>query len=67
MNGEEAHYIDVISDYIEKNVLDETDKEFNQTDRLWQGYRSCEHPWTRKAVPYDERAQCCDCKRGSEP
>lgn len=29
--GEEAHYIDVISDYIELNVLSETDREFNQT------------------------------------
>jgi DNA polymerase-3 subunit delta len=29
--GEEAHYIDLISDYIEHNVLDETDREFNQT------------------------------------
>lgn len=31
LNGEEAHYIDVISDYIENNVLEEADKEFNQT------------------------------------
>lgn len=31
LSGEEAHYIDVISDYIEKNVLEESDKEFNQT------------------------------------
>lgn len=31
LNGEEAHYIDVISDYIEKNVLEEADREFNQT------------------------------------
>lgn len=31
LNGEEAYYIDVISDYIEKNVLEEGDKEFNQT------------------------------------
>lgn len=29
--GEEAHYIDVISDYIENNILEEADKEFNQT------------------------------------
>ncbi len=29
--GEEPHYIDVISDYIENNVLSEADKEFNQT------------------------------------
>jgi DNA polymerase-3 subunit delta len=29
--GEEAFYIDEISDYIEKNVLTETEKEFNQT------------------------------------
>ncbi len=28
--GEEAHYIDVISDYIEQHVLDDADKEFNQ-------------------------------------
>jgi len=31
LNGEEAHYIDVISDYIEKNVLEDAEKEFNQT------------------------------------
>jgi DNA polymerase III subunit delta len=31
LSGEEAHYIDVISDYIEKNGLEESDKEFNQT------------------------------------
>ena len=31
LNGEEAHYIDVISDHIEKNVLEEADREFNQT------------------------------------
>ena len=29
--GEEAYYIDEISDYIEKNVLTETEKVFNQT------------------------------------
>jgi DNA polymerase-3 subunit delta len=28
--GEEAYFIDVISDYIEENVLSETEKEFNQ-------------------------------------
>lgn len=31
LSGEEAYYIDVISDYIEKNALEEADKEFNQT------------------------------------
>ncbi len=31
LNGEEAYYIDLISDYIEKNVLDESEQEFNQT------------------------------------
>lgn len=29
--GEEPYYIDVISDFIQKNVLDETAKEFDQT------------------------------------
>lgn len=29
--GEEPHYVDVISNYIEENVLDDADKEFNQT------------------------------------
>ena len=29
--GEEPYFIDLISDYIEKNILDETEKEFNQT------------------------------------
>lgn len=29
--GEESYFIDVISDYIEKTVLTETEKEFNQT------------------------------------
>ena len=29
--GEEPYYIDLISDYIEENVLDEMEKEFNQT------------------------------------
>ena len=27
--GEEPYYIDVISDYIQKNVLDEAEKEFD--------------------------------------
>lgn len=31
LSGEEAYYIDVVSDYIEQNALDENDKEFNQT------------------------------------
>lgn len=31
LSGEEAYYIDLISDYIEKNVLDESEQEFNQT------------------------------------
>ena len=31
LSGEEAYYIDMISDYIEKNVLDESEQEFNQT------------------------------------
>ncbi len=30
LSGEEAYYIDLISDYIEHHVLDEADKEFNQ-------------------------------------
>jgi DNA polymerase-3 subunit delta len=29
--GDEPYFIDMISDYIEKNVLDDTEKEFNQT------------------------------------
>lgn len=29
--GDEPHYIDVISDYIENNVLDASEREFNQT------------------------------------
>ncbi len=29
--GEEPYFIDIISDYIEQNVLDESEKEFNQT------------------------------------
>lgn len=29
--GEEPHYIDLIADYIEHNVLDESEREFNQT------------------------------------
>lgn len=31
LQGEEAYYIDQLSDYLEKNVLDEMEKEFNQT------------------------------------
>lgn len=31
LHGEEPYFIDEISDYIEKNVLDETEKGFNQT------------------------------------
>ncbi|MCE3258500.1 MAG: polymerase delta subunit [Bacteroidetes bacterium] len=30
LSGEETYYIDQISDYIENNVLDEADREFNQ-------------------------------------
>ncbi len=31
LSGEEPHYIDVISNYIENHVLEEADREFNQT------------------------------------
>lgn len=31
LTGEEAYYIDLIADYIEDNVLDEAEKDFNQT------------------------------------
>lgn len=31
LHGEEPYFIDVISDYIEKNILSEEEKEFNQT------------------------------------
>jgi len=31
LHGEEPYFIDEISDYIEQNVLDETEKEFNQS------------------------------------
>src|ERR1035437_3992170 len=31
LQGEEAYFIDEISNYIEQNVLDETEKGFNQT------------------------------------
>jgi DNA polymerase-3 subunit delta len=31
LSGEEPYYVDVISDYIESNVLDESERDFNQT------------------------------------
>jgi DNA polymerase III subunit delta len=31
LQGDEAYYIDQVSDYIEKNVLDEMEREFNQS------------------------------------
>ena len=31
LQGDEPYYIDIISDYIEKKVLDDNEKEFNQT------------------------------------
>jgi len=31
LSGDETYFIDLISDYIEKNVLDDSEKEFNQT------------------------------------
>lgn len=31
LSGEEPYYIDLVADYIEKNVLDTTEKEFNQS------------------------------------
>lgn len=31
LQGEEPYYIDLIADYIENNVLDESEREFNQT------------------------------------
>ena len=31
LSGEEPHYIDLISDFIEKNILEESEREFNQT------------------------------------
>lgn len=31
LSGEESYFIDTISDFIEKNVLNDTEKEFNQT------------------------------------
>lgn len=31
LSGEEAYYIDLISDYIENHVLDESERDFNQT------------------------------------
>jgi DNA polymerase-3 subunit delta len=31
LTGEETYYIDLISDYIENNVLDESEKDFNQS------------------------------------
>jgi DNA polymerase III subunit delta len=31
LHGDESYYIDKLSDYIEKNVLSESEKEFNQT------------------------------------
>lgn len=31
LHGEEEYFIDIISDFIEDNILDEADKEFNQT------------------------------------
>ena len=31
LSGEEPYYIDIVSDYIEEHVLDDAEKEFNQT------------------------------------
>ena len=33
LHGEEPYFIDIISDYIEKNVLSDLEKEFNQIGR----------------------------------
>ena len=39
--GEEAYYIDLISDYIENNILSEEEKGFNQMVLYgWQSYRA---------------------------
>ena len=34
--GEEPYYIDLISDYITDNVLNETEKEFNLNRCIWR-------------------------------
>jgi DNA polymerase-3 subunit delta len=31
LHGEEEYFIDIITDYIAENILDEADREFNQT------------------------------------
>ena len=31
LSGEEPYYIDIVADYIEDNILDAGEKEFNQT------------------------------------
>nr|MCU0361394.1 DNA polymerase III subunit delta [Bacteroidia bacterium] len=30
LSGEEAYYIDLVSDFIEKNILEDAEREFNQ-------------------------------------
>ena len=36
LNGEESYYIDKISNHIIKNILNDDEKVFNQTNFLWK-------------------------------
>ena len=49
--GEEPYYIDELSDYIEENVLSETEKESNHY--LWQGNGCSNNNQLREKISYD--------------
>ncbi len=51
--GEEAYYIDVISDYIESHVLAEEEKGFNQMVTLWKRVHCSRYCFQCQAVSDD--------------
>ena len=61
--GEEDYYIDRIADYIMDSVLNETEKEFNQTVSVWCRYRYATIINGAKRYPMMSKISGSGCKR----
>ncbi len=61
LSGEEAYFIDLITKYIQDNVLTEAEKSFNQTVLYGKGYRDSYSNQYCQKVPDDGKSSGDNC------
>ena len=65
LSGEEAYFIDEIADYIEDNILEESERGFNQMVLYGRDVTSRRYCRECKTIPYDGRSSSSNRKRSA--